>query len=801
MGYFRWNENIVNCPLNIDKLALIFVLSSLTLLVVPDFLLISWQIGGALSLFFIFCWWCCNRYRNIVVLLYIALSLMSLSYVDYCALSLLQQTKQIAQLANPVETELTVEQVLHQQDYQTLIGKAKLQSGSDEQRIYVNWQNQIPVHSGEKWHVKMQVKPLNGRLNLGGFDRQQWCLSQGISAVGKVKTAVENPAKFSWRERRLANALQQTEGLTQQGLLLALGFGERAWLPKTQWQIYQRTNTAHLIAISGLHIGLAMLLGFYCTRVLQFVLPTRFILPELPLGIGLLCAYGYAELAGFAVSTMRALLGLLLVYFFHFRRAYCSPWRAFLRVIGLLLFIDPLMLLSTSFWLSISAVACLLLWYQFVPFYTIEFKGKTIALRWRWLARLLHLQLGLFWLFTPVMLLIFNSFSLNSFIANLFAVPLFSFILVPLVLLAVVTQFTTLWRITDNLSQYFTDFIQLFEQGYLIFSQKNAVFFTAVFWGSFLIFIIWLYRWRKANLTQSKPRLFSIQPNPIIRAIHLNRLFVTGVVAITVLLGYGVNSLLFQAKWRVEMLDIGQGSSVLLVKNGQAILYDTGASWRGGSMAELEILPYLQREGIELDQIILSHDDNDHSGGVDFLLRTYPKAEFISSSFKKYANRQADRFCQQGMQWQWQGLYFTVLAPTELSQRADNTHSCVLWVSDQQYNVLLTGDADQASEYRFVPLLDGKYMDILQVGHHGSKTSTSELLLQQLQPKIALISAGRFNPWHFPHQQVLTRLQQHKIAVKQTAVLGEISVQFYVDKIKLVSSRERFSPWYRQRIE
>ena len=88
--------------------------------------------------------------------------------------------------------------------------------------------------------------------------------------------------------------------------------------------------------------------------------------------------------------------------------------------------------------------------------------------------------------------------------------------------------------------------------------------------------------------------------------------------------------------WQVDTLDVGQGLATLIVKNGKGILYDTGSSWRGGSMAELEILPYLQREGIVLEKLILSHDDNDHAGGASTILKAYPNVELITPSRKNY---------------------------------------------------------------------------------------------------------------------------------------------------------------------
>ena len=250
-------------------------------------------------------------------------------------------------------------------------------------------------------------------------------------------------------------------------------------------------------------------------------------------------------------------------------------------------------------------------------------------------------------------------------------------------------------------------------------------------------------------------------------------------------------------KWQLDTLDVGQGLATLIVKEGKAVLYDTGPVWQSGigssSMAELEILPYLQREGIELETLILSHDDNDHSGGAKAILAAYPEIELITPSRKNYGEMHRT-FCLQGKQWQWRGLDFKVLSPTQITDRAENPQSCVILFTDRQYQILLTGDADVATERSFAENL-GK-INVLQVGHHGSKTSTGEILLAQTKPDIALISSGRWNPWNFPHPTVIERLNRYQSAVENTAISGHIRLNFTEKGIEIEKARRDFSPWF-----
>ena len=150
---------------------------------------------------------------------------------------------------------------------------------------------------------------------------------------------------------------------------------------------------------SGLHIGLAMGIGFFFARFLQLALPTRFISPWFPLCFGVLIALGYAYLAGFSLPTFRAMMALLFIAILQFSRRYYTPSKMLCLVVAFLLFCDPLMPLSVSFWLSVGAVTCLIVWYRYVPLSIIEWQHQKLSRKVRWILGLFHLQLGLLILF------------------------------------------------------------------------------------------------------------------------------------------------------------------------------------------------------------------------------------------------------------------------------------------------------------------------------------------------------------------------------------------------------------------
>lgn len=785
-------------PLNLFTLAYMMILASLTLLFLPDFILMSMQQMLFCNLMLVLTalcgYWFKKRwfFRFSICL---NLIILALGYAHSFALDLRKQADEIE--VKKQNLVFTIEEILHQQEYQTVIVRAELNSERGERRILLNWKADATPFLGDKWRGMVSIRPLSARLNFGGFDRQQWYFSKGIIATGTLKSAVKIDEDLSWREGKLQKALKQTENLSLQGLLIALAFGERAWLDKQTWSIYQQTNTAHLIAISGLHIGLAMGIGFLFGRSIQFFFPTRHIHPFFPLLLGGLFALIYAYLAGFTVPTFRAISALIFVSGIQMARRYYSSFQLFILVVAFLLVCDPLMPLSVSFWLSVGAVFCLIIWYRYVPFSLFQWQYRPFSAKVRWILGLFHLQFGLLVLFTPIQTLLFNGVAMNGFIANLIAVPLYSFFLVPLILFSVLTDglFHSWWW-ANLLAERITELIGFFQGHWLTFSF-HASLILAVF--CCVIFICILYAiYREKSVEESSWRIksgryFTLNITKPLSMKQLTQLVSFPLMIILVCLSMMGWREIQKPTWQLDNLDVGQGLAVLIVKNGKAVLYDTGPAWQGGSMAELEVLPYLQREGIELEKVILSHDDNDHSGGISAILKAYPEVELLSSSEKNYGESHRSP-CIFGQSWQWQGLNFEVLSPANLVPRADNGDSCVILLDDGQYRVLLTGDAEIKNEQNFARTL-GK-IDVLQVGHHGSKTSTGEFLLAQTRPDISVISSGRWNQWKFPHSSVVARLKQYQSEVENTAISGQIRLQFFEHQIKMQRARSDFSPWY-----
>ncbi|OBW92413.1 competence protein [Gallibacterium salpingitidis] len=725
--------------------------------------------------------------------------------------TLIKQNQMLHTLVGSSQSaKIQIEKVLHQGEYQTAIALLQFAPTQPNYRVYITWQADATLQAGQVWQGEITIKPIAARLNEGGFQRQKWLYANRIVGNANVKQAKLIADKPQLRGYLLRFAEQKLQGQSSVGLLLALGFGEKAYLSHSLLQLFQQTGTAHLIAISGLHIGLMMLLGLLLGRSLQYLLPTHWITPTFPLICGGILALSYSYLADFSVPTIRAITALALLLLLRFCRCYLNWWQLYLRTITILIVCDPLMLLSDSFWLSATAVFSLLVWHTLLPLSAWQWRGKPLSQLGKgryYLLTLLHLQIGLTFLFTPIVLLFFDGFNLQSLLINLWIVPLFSFLLIPCILFSIFTfDLLHSWQWCAYLAENSIKWLSYFQDSWRDVTIREGQWLTilGLLFGLLLsCYALYLQRQLPTNnhnqlVAQLQVKKLTFHADLLASPKILQRAIIGFAIVLMwqiALLSYGYYQQ-WRTLWTLEMLDVGQGLAILLRQNDQGVLYDSGAAWSGGSMAELEILPYLRRQGVRLESLILSHNDNDHSGGAETLLRAYPNAQLFTSSQVMYAEK-APLACVQGKTWQWQRLRFTVLAPTAIVPIARNQHSCVLLIDDGNYRVLLTGDLDRSNELRY--LANFPTVDILQVAHHGSKSSSSETFLSKVQAKVALISSGLANRWHFPHQEVLRRLAAQQMQIANTGWDGQIIIRFMRDgTYQIEKQRTALTIWFNQ---
>ena len=227
---------------------------------------------------------------------------------------------------------------------------------------------------------------------------------------------------------------------------------------------------------------------------------------------------------------------------------------------------------------------------------------------------------------------------------------------------------------------------------------------------------------------------------------------------------------------RVDILDVGQGLSVVVQTAKHLLIYDTGMKfYQGGDMGKLAIIPYLNTLGIrKIDKVVISHPDLDHRGGLPSLEEKYPIEEFLVDKVDFYKRGKP---CHKYPNWIWDGVSFRFLAISEQFHDKNNS-SCVLMIENSAGRVLLTGDIEKRAEDYLLKTY-GKQLeaDVLLIPHHGSKTSSSREFIKEISPKYAVISLGFDNRYHFPHAQTLATLKSQQIPVYYTADCGMVTIE------------------------
>ncbi|SUX65739.1 competence-related protein [Citrobacter braakii] len=302
------------------------------------------------------------------------------------------------------------------------------------------------VCAGQTWAMTLKVRAIHGQLNEGGFDSQRYTLAQHQLLTGRFLQASVITQQCSLRSRYLSSLKSALADYPWQQVILGLGMGERLSVSQAVKTIMRDTGTAHLMAISGLHIAFAALLAAGLIRAGQFFMPTRWICWQVPLVGGIVCATFYAWLTGLQPPALRTVVALLVWGGLKLSGRQWSGWSVWICCLAAILVVDPVAILSQSLWLSAFAVAALLFWYQWVPMpdWPLSRVGRQFL-------ALAHLQLGITLLLLPVQIAMFHGFSLTSFLANLFAVPLVTFISVPLILAGMIVHLTWLAMVESNL--------------------------------------------------------------------------------------------------------------------------------------------------------------------------------------------------------------------------------------------------------------------------------------------------------------------------------------------------------------
>jgi competence protein ComEC len=643
--------------------------------------------------------------------------------------------------------------------------------------VRVTWYDDAPadLSACTRWHLRLRVRRPRGLVNPGGFDSERQALERGIVASAYVRPDAGNRRSGpdglcidALRERISRGIAARVADPHDAALLQAFAVGDTRGLDEADWEVARANGIPHLIAISGFHVGVAAafgaLLAWLAWRLRPaFGLRVPFPLVQAPAAFATAALYGV--LAGGSLPTVRTVAMIEVVATTRLARRSAGSGHALALALAAILVVDPLATLAPGFWLSFVGVAFLMLCLgrgqRGLPGFLRELGAGQLVMTVSLL---------------PLSIWFFGEASLVGALSNLVAVPLVSFVIVPLCLLGVLA---------------------------LLLAPFAA--------SLFLLPAAWLAhaQWWLLERMATWPGAHWYLPQPSCAALGLALLGAVWLFLPRGTPARALGLLLFlpllwppfeapeQGAFAAQVIDVGQGLSVLVRTRAHALLFDAGARYPSGfDLGEAAVLPTLHALGVaRLDRLMISHGDNDHAGGAGVVAAAFPDA--LRSSGEPARVSVAAAQCRAGEGWAWDGVAFRVLnpAPAELGGPAPgNDRSCVLLVEGRSGRLLLTGDITARIEPVVAAAVGPGPPLAIVVPHHGSRTSSSAAFLAALHPVLALVSAGWHNRFGHPHPAVLARYAALGIPVENTAAAGALALDVPLAGPPRIALRARGHP-------
>nr|WP_295969525.1 DNA internalization-related competence protein ComEC/Rec2 [uncultured Bacillus sp.] len=557
-------------------------------------------------------------------------------------------------------------------------------------------------------------------------------------------------------------------------LAVALLFGTDDLIAENIMEQYRELGIVHLLAISGLHITIIVAIVYYLLLRLGV---TR----EKSMLVLFICLPLYGVLAGASPSVIRSVLMTMLLLLSTGRRDHSRV--SVLDVISftflLYVFTAPYAIYNIGFQLSFIAVLSLLL------------SAPIILANCRHPLSLMFSTSYISMICTaPVLLYSFFEFSIISLLVNLLYIPLFNLILLPYVLFGFVLHLligdivTPLLELLNGIivrMNEITAKVASLPWNTIALGRPEPPLLLLYGWGFFLLFVIW-----EAS-TKGKAKV---------------RMLLLGVPCLLFSVQYILNH--YPLEGEITFLDVGQGDCIFIrlpLGKGQYVI-DTGGSivfekeqWQIRSdsyeTGKDTVVPYLKSKGaVSIDKLILTHGDLDHAGGAQAVLQELKVKELVLPDVKeknevelRLIQLAKDRgvpvtFVHEGDSWKSGTYLFQVLSPKENGHIGGNDGSIVLYSELGGLTWLFTGDLEEEGEKKLLRDYPTLTADVLKVGHHGSKSSTSDAFIAQISPDTAVISVGENNLYQHPHPEVIEKLRRRNINILRTDQNGAITYSF-----------------------
>lgn len=624
---------------------------------------------------------------------------------------------------------------------------------------------------GNEITVYGQIKKFSQPTNPGQFNEKLYYQTQNIDFKVNADQIYITNHRYSYYQEFLSRIKQKLIEVyhcilpeKEAGSIIAMLLGEKYLLDEEVNELYQENGISHILSISGLHVSLIGLSFYQLLKRLKFPFVLSIIL-------AILFLYSYGILTNFSVSTIRAIIMMVLLLLSKIFGKTYDMLSAISFSALIILLNNPMQLFHLSFLLSYGAVLGMAI---LLPCLQMLYPSKNSIVSGLYVS--ISAQIATL----PLILVFFYQLPIYSVIINLIILPLSSLLLISALIAGIAGCISLPLGIfcvggTNYILRFYEWVCRMGARlpSNLVTIGKPDQLPILLYLALLLLFIWYVKRYKKKRITLVLP------------------------IAILILLLPQRNVGL-----EITMLDVGQGQAIFMeTVNGTTYLFDGGSSDVKG-VGKHRIQPYLLSKGVDvIDYAIVSHVDSDHISGLielinlgeikihnlllPYLMDMYREEAYIK--LEALANRSGIvvQYIRAGDVLTEGELKMTCLHPSvEFIPSTNNSYSMVISVSYGDFDLLLTGDLEQDGENILVAKYPYDY-DVLQVAHHGSKYSTSERFLQITQPEMALISCGKNNQYGHPHGELLERLQRNGADIKVTTESGAITIRTDGSKVEV----------------
>lgn len=584
-----------------------------------------------------------------------------------------------------------------------------------------------------------ELEEAEGSKDIYSFDYKRYLKSKNINYIIKIdKITLISKEKSFFKDIKCFLLKRNSNPYIK-----AFIFGNNKLILTDVMSSYQEIGISHLFAISGMHVGLLTLVISKLLMKLNIKEKSIFIIISLFL-------FFYLFITGVSPSILRAIFFYL---FFSINKIYnlnIKGVNIFMLIFSISLLVNPYCIHEVSFLYS----------------YTISFSLLLVGNKINngsYFKKLFLTSLISFIVSIPITIYFFNQINILSVFYNMLFVPLISMVVFPLSIITyIIPFFEPIFNIFISLMEFLVLKFNSISFSKLIFPSLPRYYYILYIIGV-IIFISYFYN----------KKIISVLP-----------IFLLALFNYLYPVFFNQNYLMF--------LDVGQGDSILIHSKNQTMLVDTGGvmnysreKWQERknkkSLTDYVTIPVLKKLGIrKIDYLVLTHGDFDHMGETSKLIKQYSVEDIYlnQGNFNSLEKNVIKKYRHVYQIGEKEKIVLGNISMIQINKEFsdENDSSSILLMYYKNKKILLAGDASKKSEEYILNKYNIGKIDVLKIGHHGSKTSTSDELLKELRPSLAIISCGKNNRFNHPHKETIDKLKEYRIKYLRTDISGTIRI-------------------------